>query len=95
MSRRLFLWVYGWVGIAMRVGVRRARLDVARPVHDAVRPRRRGRSAGSGVERWAPAPYPARLGAWPAVVGLTFFVWLELVYRGGGLGVVLIALHRS
>jgi hypothetical protein len=27
-----------------------------------------------------PLPYPARLGRWPAVVGLIGFAWLELVY---------------
>jgi hypothetical protein len=32
-----------------------------------------------GVRGWAAADYPERLGRWPAVVGLVFFVWLELV----------------
>jgi hypothetical protein len=37
-----------------------------------------------GGERGLPEPleYPARLGYWPAVVGLVAFVWLELVYAG-------------
>ncbi len=30
----------------------------------------------------APLPYPARLGRWPAVVGIFGFAWLELAYSG-------------
>lgn len=30
----------------------------------------------------APLPYPARLGRWPAALGLLAFAWLELVYSG-------------
>lgn len=86
----LFLWTYGWVGLAMLsafVGPVWSWLDPFTTLFDigAAILRR------LGVEGWAPAPYPARLGAWPAVIGLAFVVWLELVYRGGGLGVALIA----
>jgi hypothetical protein len=48
-------------------------------------------SAFSGVfklvaRQEAPSPlrYPDRLGLWPAVVGLLAFLWLELIYSGGG-----------
>ena len=45
----------------------------------------------AGVRGWTPAPYPARLGRWPAVAGFAFFVWLELVVTGGGGGRMLVA----
>lgn len=85
----LFLWVYGWVCLALLsafAGPVWAWLDPFSTLHDL----------GAGVLRrlnvtgWAPAPYPERLGAWPAALGLVFFVWLELVFRGGSLGVFLI-----
>ena len=86
----LFLWVYGWVGVATLsafVGPVWTWLDPFTTLFDlgAAVVRR------LGVDGWEPAPYPAWLGAWPAVIGLTFVVWLELVYRGGGLGLVLVA----
>ena len=86
----LFLWVYGWVGLAFLsafVGPVWTWLDPFATLFDlgAATLRR------LGIEGWAPAPYPERLGAWPAVAGLVFVVWLELVYRGGGLGLVLVA----
>jgi hypothetical protein len=40
-----------------------------------------------------PQPYPERLGAWPAVGGFAFFIWLELVGRvldGPRLGFILL-----
>lgn len=85
----LFLWVYGWVGLAMLsafVGPVWTWLDPFTTLFDL------GAAAFRrlGVAGWEPAPYPSWLGVWPAVIGLTFFVWLELVYRSGGLGVVLI-----
>ena len=86
---RLFLWVYGWVGLAFLsafVGPVWTWLDPFATLFDlGAAVLRRVNVAG-----WEPAPYPERLGAWPAVAGLTFFVWLELAYRGGGLGVVLL-----
>ena len=30
----------------------------------------------------APMPYPARLGRWPAAIGILAFAWIELVYTG-------------
>lgn len=85
----LFLWVYGWVGVAALsafVGPVWTWLDPFSSLHDlgAAALRR------LGVRPWKAAPYPARLGVWPAVAGFLFFVWLELVYRGGP-GVVLVA----
>jgi hypothetical protein len=32
------------------------------------------------VEGVEPLPYPARLGRWPAVIGVLIFAWVELVY---------------
>ncbi|MDA8203016.1 MAG: hypothetical protein M0Z49_09680 [Chloroflexi bacterium] len=85
----LFLWVYGWVGLAAVsafIGPVWTWLDPFTTLFDlgAAILRR------LGLEGWEPAPYPAWLGAWPAAAGLAFFVWLELVFRGGGLGVVLV-----
>ena len=37
-----------------------------------------GRAAGA-LRRGAPAPYPERLGRWPAALGLLGFTWIELV----------------
>ncbi len=79
----LFLWVYGWVGVASisaLVGPIWHWLDPFATLFDigAAVARR------LGVHGWDPADYPARLARWPAVVGLVFFVWLELVGAGGG-----------
>jgi len=69
--------VWGWVGLVpawLLLG----------PVWKAVSPVRTfhlllakisGSEPGSGV-----LAYPARLGYWPAALGLFAFVWLELVY---------------
>jgi hypothetical protein len=79
----LFLWVYGWVGLAMLsafVGPVWHWLDPFTTIHDlGARLARR-----LGVHGWATAEYPRGLGRWPAVVGLVFFVWLELVGNTGG-----------
>jgi hypothetical protein len=86
----LFLWVYGWVGVSALsafVGPVWTWLDPFATLFDLGA----GLLRRLGVEGWTQVPYPARLGAWPAVGGLAFIVWLELVYRGGGLGVVLVA----
>jgi hypothetical protein len=79
----LFLWAYGWVGLAMLsafVGPVWHWLDPFTTLHDigAAVIRR------AGVTGWAIADYPRALGRWPAVIGLLFFVWLELVGNGGG-----------
>jgi hypothetical protein len=86
----LFLWTYGWVGLALvsaLIGPAWAWLDPFTTLHDfgsAVLRR-------AGVRAWTPAPYPARLGRWPAVAGFAFFVWLELIVTGGGGGRSLVA----
>jgi hypothetical protein len=78
----LFIWVYGWVGVAMLsafVGPVWHFLDPFSTLHDL------GAAAVRllGIARWEPADYPARLGRWPAVIGFAIVVWLELVLRGG------------
>jgi hypothetical protein len=89
----LFLWVYGWVGLALisaLVGPIWSWLDPFGSLH------RIGAAllARVGVTGIAPADYPERLGRWPATFGLAVFVWLELVVpaaRGGqALGLVLV-----
>ena len=47
--------------------------------------------AGTGFraiagQRAAHAPYPERVGRWPAAFGLLAVVWLEVVYGKGGVG---------
>jgi hypothetical protein len=79
----LFLWVYGWVGLALVsafVGPIWHWLDPFTTLHDigAWVLRR------LGVSSWQTADFPAAFHRWPAVVGLLFFVWLELVGNGGG-----------
>jgi hypothetical protein len=79
----LFLWVYGWVGLALVsafIGPAWHWLDPFTTIHDfgAAVLRR------AGVASWATADFPTAFRRWPAVVGLVFFVWLELVGNGGG-----------
>jgi hypothetical protein len=74
----LFLWVYGWVGLALVsafIGPAWNWLDPFTTLFDigAWALRR------AGIEPWEPSPYPRSLGHWPAVAGFAFFVWLELV----------------
>ena len=74
----LFLWVYGWVGLALISALAFPLwhwLDPFATLHDlgAAVLRR------LGVAAWDPAPYPGRLGQWPAVAGFAFFIWIELV----------------
>jgi hypothetical protein len=85
----LFLWVFGWVGLALvsaLVGPVWAWLDPFTTLFDAgawiVR--------RLGIAGWAPAPYPARLGRAPAAAGYGAFVWLELIVTGGGGGRILV-----
>jgi hypothetical protein len=78
----LFLWVYGWVGVALVsafVGPAWQWLDPFSTLHDLGAAVLRA----AGVRGWDRAPYPDRLGRWPAVGGFAFFVWVELVLRGG------------
>ena len=76
----LFLWVYGWVGLAIVcaiVGPAWQFLDPFSTLYDF----------GAwlldrvGFQGWAAADYPAWLGRWPAAIGMMFFVWLELVVQ--------------
>ncbi len=81
----LFLWVYGWVGLAMISalgGPLWAWLNPFATLYDlgARLLRRLGLRGGS------PAPYPAGLAEWPAVAGFVVFVWLELVFTVAGSG---------
>jgi hypothetical protein len=78
----LFLWVYGWVGLAILcalVGPVWHFLDPFSTLHDI------GAwvLARLNIQGWAPADYPERLGRWPATIGFAAFVWLELVIQAG------------
>ena len=84
----LFLWVYGWVGVALvsaLIGPVWAWLDPFTALFDAgawlVR--------RAGVAAWAPAVLPGWLGRAPAAAGYAAFVWLELIVTGGGGGRIL------
>ena len=74
----LFLWVFGWVGVAIVsavIGPIWHYLDPFSTLHDigaAVIHR-------LGIGTWTPAAYPAALGRWSAVIGFALVVWLELV----------------
>lgn len=88
----LFLWTYGWVGLAIvsaLVGPAWTWLDPFTTLHDlGARALRRLRI--TGIE---PQELPDWLGRWPALIGFGFFVWLELVAKvtsGRLLGIVLI-----
>lgn len=79
----LFLWIYGWVGLALVsaiIGPAWHFLDPFSGLYDlgAWVLRR------VGVRAWTPADYPERLGRWPAIIAFAGFVWLELVDAGGG-----------
>ncbi len=76
------VYVLFWVGLAflsLLLG------DVFRPFNPW---RAVGRAVGFLAQRLAPSSlpeplaYPARLGRWPAAIGLLLFAWLELVYGG-------------
>ncbi len=78
----LFLWVYGWVGVAMLsvfIGPVWHFLDPYSALHDlgAAILRR------LGVDSWDVADYPAALGRWPAVAAMAVVIWLELVLDAG------------
>lgn len=74
----LFLWVYGWVGVAIVS-------SLVFPAWEWLDPFSTLFDIGAallrrlGVAPRTPAPLPARLGSWPAVAGFTIFLWLELV----------------
>ena len=74
----LFLWVYGWVAVAMLcalVGPVWHFLDPFLTLFDmgAWVVRR------AGVSPWEVADYPVGVGRWPAVAGFAFVIWVELV----------------
>jgi len=78
----LFLWVYGWVGVAMLsvfVGPVWHFLDPYSTLHDvgAAVIRR------LGITPWETADYPEHIGRWPAVIAFVIVVWLELVLDAG------------
>jgi len=87
----LFLWVYGWVGLALvsaLVGPAWHFLDPFSTLHDLGA----GLLRRLGIGAWSPAAYPERLGRWPATVGFAAIVWLELVDAGGGPSTLFVAL---
>jgi hypothetical protein len=81
----LFLWVYGWVGLALfsaLVGPIWAWFDPFSTLHEMAA----GLLHMAGFRGRSPATWPDRLGRWPAVAAFAFFVWLELVAPGGSAG---------
>ena len=88
----LLLWVFGWVGLALvsaLLGPLWSWLDPFTTLHDIgaamVRP--------LGLRMPGRAPWHRHTDAWPALVFMVFFVWLELaatIGTGRELGVVLI-----
>jgi hypothetical protein len=78
----LFLWVYGWVGVAILSAF-------AGPVWHFLDPFSTLHDLGAWVLRrlrvtgLAPVDYPERAGRWPAAVGFGIVVWLELVVGAG------------
>jgi len=80
-----FLFVTCWLGFPFFSAIFG---DLFRPFNPW---RAIGRVAGAGFraiagQRAAHAPYPERLGRWPAAIGLLAVVWLEVVYGKGGVG---------
>lgn len=87
----LFLWVYGWVGIAILSAL-------VFPVWEWLDPVTGLHDIGAwvlrrfGVRGGDHATLPKALRLWPAAAGLAFFIWLELAAVPGndGLAVVMI-----
>lgn len=78
----LFLWIYGWVGLAVISALLAPAwewLDPFATLHDMLAWLVRR----AGVRPWAPAALPPRARHWPAVAGFAFFVWVELVAAPG------------
>ncbi len=89
----LFLWTYGWVGLALVsafIGPVWTWLDPFSSLHRLAA----GVLSRLGLSGGAPAPYPDRLGRWPAVVGFAVVIWFELAIpaarSGQGLGIILV-----
>ena len=74
----LFLWIYGWVGIAMAsafLGPVWEWVDPFATLHDILA----AVLHALGMHGWSISELPPVLRVWPAAIGLAFFVWLELV----------------
>jgi hypothetical protein len=78
----LFLWVYGWVGIALVSAL-------LFPIWHWLDPFSTLYDIGAwvvrrlGITPWEPSEYPERLRQWPAAIGFSFFIWLELALNQG------------
>jgi len=89
----LFLWVYGWVGVALVsafFGPVWAWLDPFSTIHALLS----GVASRLGISGGENAEYPDRIGRWPAVIGFVVILWLELVGRvegGRSLGLFMLA----
>ena len=89
----LFLWVYGWVGIALvsaLIGPAWAWIDPFTTLHRALS----WLADRLGISGGEESDYPARWVTWPAVGGFVVVIWLELVVRldgGRPLGLLLVA----
>ncbi len=93
----LFLWAYGWVGLAIvsaLVGPAWNWIDPFATLHDiAAAVARRLRSGSGAVRADVVTGDATKLASWPAVAGFAFFAWLELVFFVTGarlLGLVLV-----
>ncbi len=88
----LLLWVFGWVGLALvsaLLGPAWAWLDPFSTIHDVLATILRP----TGLRMPGRAPWHQGMQAWPAVLAMVVFVWLELVGRvgsGRALGAVLV-----
>ena len=89
----LFIWVYGWVGLALvsaLLGPVWVWLDPFSTIHRLLG------AVGSrlGMSGGEPADYPERWGQWPAAIGFAVVIWVELAARVDGgrtLGLLLVA----
>lgn len=73
----LFLWTYGWVGVAVVSAFLFPVwwwLDPFATIHDLIWALARR----VGIQPLRPAPYPPRLSQWPATAGMAVLVWMEL-----------------
>ncbi|HWH23739.1 MAG TPA: hypothetical protein VNW68_02475 [Candidatus Limnocylindria bacterium] len=92
----LFVWVYGWVGVALvsaLIGPAWSFLDPFSTLHRGLEAATRRLGIGNAADATGGRGLPERLGAWPAAVGFAIVVWLELVARiegGRTLGLLLI-----
>jgi hypothetical protein len=74
----LFLWVFGWVGVALLCAL-------VGPVWHFIDPFSTLFDLGAwvvrraGISPWEVADYPAGIGRWPAIAGFAFVIWIELV----------------